>query len=63
MKLHLFVSAAFAATVSLFFRLAHADVAETNRINVTARTQWAQATTVDKLPAQSDWGYKYSFRP
>ena len=37
------------------------EVTETNRINVTAKTVWAQATTVEQLPAATDWGYKYSF--
>lgn len=40
---------------------AFGEVVETNRINVTKRPEWAQATTVEKLPTAKDWGYKYSF--
>ena len=29
---------------------AFGEVVETNRINVTKRPEWAQATTVEKLP-------------
>jgi len=49
------LSAVLAAMASL------GDAVETNRINVTAKISWAQATTVDKLPAESDWGYNYHF--
>jgi len=49
------------ATAVFSAALAWGETAVTNRLNVTRRPVWAKATTVEKLPADADWGYKYAF--